>query len=55
MLQFWSALKRIGSGEYGWCEDTGDPIGLPRLLARPTTEYSIEAQERHEKKEKLRA
>ena len=50
-----SALKRIESGEYGWCEETGDPIGLPRLLARPTAEYSIEAQERHEKMEKLRA
>ena len=50
-----SALKRIDSGEYGWCEETGDPIGLPRLLARPTAEYSIEAQERHERKEKLHA
>jgi DnaK suppressor protein len=50
-----SALKRIDSGEYGWCEETGDPIGLPRLLARPTAEYSIEAQERHEMMEKLRA
>lgn len=50
-----SALKRIDSGEYGWCEETGEPIGLPRLLARPTAEYSIEAQERHEMMEKLRA
>lgn len=50
-----SALKRIDSGKYGWCEETGDPIGLPRLLARPTAEYSIEAQERHEMMEKLRA
>jgi DnaK suppressor protein len=50
-----SALNRIESGEYGWCEETGDPIGLPRLLARPTAEYSIEAQERHEMMEKLRA
>ncbi|MHB1214431.1 MAG: RNA polymerase-binding protein DksA [Thiobacillus sp.] len=50
-----SALKRIDSGEYGWCEETGEPIGLPRLLARPTAEYSIEAQERHEMQEKLRA
>jgi DnaK suppressor protein len=50
-----AALKRIESGEYGWCEETGDPIGLPRLLARPTAEYSIEAQERHEMQEKLRA
>ena len=50
-----TALTRIDSGEYGWCRETGDPIGLPRLLARPTAEYSIEAQERHEKMEKLRA
>ena len=50
-----SALARIESGDYGWCLETGDPIGLPRLLARPTAEYSIEAQERHEQKEKLHA
>ena len=50
-----SALKRIETGEYGWCQETGDPIGLPRLFARPTAEYSIEAQERHEKMEKLHA
>jgi DnaK suppressor protein len=50
-----SALARIESGEYGWCLESGDPIGLPRLLARPTAEYSIEAQERHEQKEKLHA
>lgn len=50
-----TALARIESGEYGWCLETGEPIGLPRLLARPTAEYSIEAQERHEKMEKLRA
>jgi len=50
-----SALARIDSGEFGYCMETGDPIGLPRLLARPTAEYSIEAQERHEKKERLHA
>jgi DnaK suppressor protein len=50
-----TAISRIDSGEYGWCLETGEPIGLPRLLARPTAEYSIEAQERHEKMEKLRA
>ena len=50
-----SALARIETGEYGWCIETGDPIGLPRLLARPTAEYSLEAQERHEKMEKMRA
>lgn len=50
-----AALIRLDSGDYGWCKETGEPIGLPRLLARPTAEYSIEAQERHEKMEKLRA
>lgn len=49
------ALERIESGEFGWCLETGEPIGIPRLLARPTAEYSIEAQERHEKLEKLHA
>lgn len=48
-----TAIARIDSGEYGWCMETGDPIGLARLLARPTAEYSIEAQERHEKLERL--
>ena len=50
-----TAIARIDSGEYGWGLETGDPIGLPPLLARPTAEYSIEAQERHEKMEKLHA
>jgi len=50
-----TALIRVDSGEYGWCLETGEPIGLARLLARPTAEYSIEAQERHEKLEKMRA
>lgn len=49
------ALARIETGEFGYCLETGEPIGLPRLLARPTAEYSIEAQERHEKLEKLHA
>lgn len=49
------ALARIENGDYGWCLETGDPIGLPRLLARPTAEYSIEAQTRHEQQERLRA
>ena len=48
-----TALARIDSGEYGWCLETGDPIGLPRLLARPTAEYSIEAQERHESRQRI--
>lgn len=42
------ALARIESGEYGYCEETGDPIGLQRLLARPTATLSIEAQQRRE-------
>ncbi len=46
------ALKRIEDGSYGYCEETGDPIGLERLEARPVTTYSIEAQERHERMEK---
>jgi len=49
------ALQRIESGEYGYCLETGEPIGIPRLLARPTAELSIEAQEKHERREKLYA
>ena len=47
-----SALELIETGEYGFCEDTGEPIGLKRLLARPTATLSIEAQERREKMQK---
>jgi DnaK suppressor protein len=47
------SLARIESGEYGWCEETGEPIGVPRLLARPTATLSVEAQERREKRQKL--
>lgn len=47
-----AALKRIDEGEYGYCEETGDPIGLKRLEARPVATLSIEAQERHERMEK---
>ena len=46
------ALKRIEDGSYGYCEETGEPIGLDRLEARPVTTLSIEAQERHERMEK---
>ncbi len=46
------ALDRIENGTYGYCEETGEPIGLARLEARPVATLSIEAQERHEKKEK---
>ena len=48
-----SALKRIQDGTYGFCEDTGEPIGLKRLMARPVATLSIEAQERHERDEKI--
>ena len=48
-----AALRRIDAGQYGYCEETGDPIGLRRLLARPTTAYSIEAQERHESRQRI--
>ena len=48
-----SALKRIDDGSYGYCEETGDPISLKRLDARPIATLSIEAQERHEKRERV--
>lgn len=47
------SLQLIESGEYGWCEETGEAIGLKRLLARPTANLSLEAQERREKRQKL--
>lgn len=47
-----AAIKRIEEGEYGYCEETGEPIGIKRLEARPVATLSIEAQERHEKMEK---
>ena len=47
------ALDRISQGAYGFCEETGEPIGLRRLEARPIATLSIEAQERHEKMEKV--
>ncbi|MEM1380955.1 MAG: RNA polymerase-binding protein DksA [Pseudomonadota bacterium] len=48
-----AALRRIDEGEYGYCLDTGEPIALPRLEARPTATLSLEAQERHERREKV--
>ena len=48
-----AALKRIDDGTYGYCEETGDPISLKRLDARPIATLSIEAQERHEKRERV--
>ncbi len=47
-----AAIRRIEEGDYGYCEETGEPIGLKRLEARPVATLSIEAQERHEKAEK---
>ena len=48
-----SALRRIEDGSYGWCDSTGEPLSLKRLDARPTANLSLEAQERHERKEKV--
>jgi DnaK suppressor protein len=47
------ALRRIDDGEYGYCEETGEPISLKRLDARPIATLSLEAQERHERREKV--
>ncbi|MBR9771099.1 MULTISPECIES: TraR/DksA C4-type zinc finger protein [unclassified Halomonas] len=46
-----SALKRVETGEYGYCEETGVPIGLPRLLHRPTARLCLEAKQRQEQRE----
>ena len=48
-----SALRRIDAGEYGYCEVTGDEIGLRRLIARPVATMTVEAQEAHERREKI--
>jgi DnaK suppressor protein len=48
-----AALERIEDGSYGYCEETGEPIGVKRLDARPIATLSVEAQERHEKREKI--
>ena len=50
-----SALKRIEDGTYGYCKETGEPIGLKRLMARPVATLCISAQEKHEKNEKVYA
>ena len=47
------ALRRIEEGNYGYCEETGEPIGLARLSARPIATLSLEAQERHERRERV--
>lgn len=48
-----AALRRIDQGEYGYCEVSGDPIGLQRLIARPVATMTVEAQEAHERREKI--
>ena len=48
-----AALKRLEDGTYGYCEETGDPIGIARLDARPIATLSLEAQEMHERREKV--
>ena len=47
------AIKKISDDTYGYCEETGEPIGLKRLIARPIATLTIEAQEKHEKNEKV--
>ena len=47
------ALARLDTGEYGYCDETGEPIGIPRLLARPTATLTLEAQQRRELKQKM--
>ena len=53
LLGLANALRRIETGDYGWCEMTGEPISLQRLEARPIATMTIEAQERHERREKV--
>ena len=48
-----SALQRLKDGTYGYCQETSEPIGLKRLIARPVATLSIEAQEKHERNEKI--
>jgi DnaK suppressor protein len=48
-----AALRRIDDGSYGYCDDTGEPISLGRLMARPVATLSLEAQERHERSERI--
>lgn len=46
------AIRRVEAGEYGYCEETGEPIGVKRLMARPNATMTVEAQERHERHER---
>lgn len=52
LMKVQQAVARIDSGQYGWCEETGEPIGIARLLARPTANLALDAQERRESKQK---
>jgi DnaK suppressor protein len=52
LLKIDATVKKIDDGDYGYCDDTGEPIGLQRLLARPTASLTVEAQERRERMKK---
>ena len=52
LMKVESTLRTLDDGSYGYCKDTGEPIGLARLLARPTANLTVEAQERREKQKK---
>ena len=52
---YWNSIKKIQDGTYGFCEETAEPIGLKRLMARPVATLCISAQEKHEKEEKVYA
>ena len=54
IIKIEAAIKRIEDGSYGYCDETGEPIGIKRLIARPVATLSLEAQEMHEKKEKIK-
>ena len=53
LIKIEQAIKKIKDDTYGYCEETGEPIGIKRLIARPIATLSIEAQEKHEKNEKI--
>ena len=53
LSKIYKAIKKIDADTYGYCEETGEPIGLKRLIARPIASLSIESQEKHEKNEKI--
>lgn len=53
LMKVRQSLAAIAAGDYGWCEETGEPIGVPRLIARPTASLTVEAQQRREIKQRL--